>query len=75
MRVYKKQRKIYAVYDVEDNIAGVFDTGKECAEWFGIKAKVFRSAFSKLNKGTRDKIKNKYNGNFYKVYKFSMEDE
>lgn len=75
MKVYEKKKVIYAVYDLEDEIVEVFDTGKECAEWFGIKSGVFRSAFCKMSKGYRDRIKNKNDNNWYRIYKFSMEEE
>lgn len=75
MRVYEKKKVIYAVYDLEDEIIEVFDTGKEVAEWLGVKARVFYSAFTRINNGEREKIKNKNNGNFYKIYKYLMEEE
>ncbi len=75
MNVYEKKKVIYAIYDLEDEIIEVFDTGKEVAEWLGIKARVFYSTFSRMSNGEREKIKSKNNGNFYKIYKYSMEEE
>lgn len=61
-------------YDLNDNLITIFDSYKECAEWFNTTANVIRSYISRSKNGIRDKKRNKQDKKWYRLYRIEGED-
>lgn len=62
-------------YDLEDNLVTIFDSYKECAEWFNTSVKVIHCYISRRKKGIVDRKRNKKEGKWYRLYKMEDCDE
>lgn len=56
-----------SMYDLEDNLITIFDSYKECAEYFKTSIDTIYSYISKSNKGVIDK--KRLDGKWYRLYK------
>ena len=59
-----------AYYDLEDNIITIFDTYKECAEYFNTKPKIIQCYISRFKHGKVDKkrdFKTRTWGRLYRI--------
>lgn len=61
-------------YDLEDNVIKIFDSYKECAEWFGVKAQDIMCYISKSKKNMSDKKKNKHDNQWYRLFRIEDDD-
>ena len=62
-------------YDLEDNLIILFDSYKECAEWFNTSIKVIHSYICKSKKGIVDKKRHIRDGKWYRLYKVEELDD
>lgn len=58
-----------AMYDLEDNFINIFDTYKECAEYFETTPRVIHCCMSRMKTGHRDKKWDKKNNRWVRLYK------
>ena len=56
-------------YDLEDNIVAIFDSYKECAEWFDTTVKVIQDNICRSRKGKIDKKRHFKQKKWYRLYK------
>lgn len=63
---------VIAVYDMEDNNIGVYESYKECAEMYNLTAKQVRDITKRIRLGLANtgKLGNKY----VRIYKYNMEE-
>lgn len=55
------------MYDLEDNLITIFDSYKECAEYFKTSVNVIYSYICRRNKNVIDK--KRLDGKWYRLYK------
>lgn len=60
-------------YDLEDNIVAIFDSYKECAEWFNTTVKVIHCHICRSRKGKIDKKRHVKEKKWYRLYKLEEE--
>lgn len=60
-------------YDLEDNLIAIFESYKECANWFNTSVKCIHSHICRSKKGMLDRKFNKEDHKWYRLYK--IEDD
>lgn len=56
-------------YDLEDNLITVFESYKECAEWFNTSVNCIYCYICRNQKGIVDRKRNKQDDKWYRLYK------
>lgn len=64
-----------AMYDLEDNFINIFDTYKECAKYFETSTRNIASCISRIKSGVKDRIRDKKNERWVRLYKINVEEE
>ena len=62
-----------AMYDLEDNLIRIFDSYKECAEYFNTTTRVIHCYISRTREGKVDRKRDTVNKRWCKLYK--IEDD